>query len=169
MAYSKRSPRPRLGLEELEQRECPSLSPWTTDTFDGSKVGALPTDWSGYSGDQGKTAFLVTQAPTSAPAWSGANELTVAPPAGTSTGAAARAWWNAFFPPDVQVTAAVRLNPSSSGQLLARGTNLDTSSPSFYALSATTNSTGTTFSLERTVPGTTTELVTLNLAGTSFS
>ena len=49
----------RLRVERLEERETPSSSPWTIQTFDDANVGSIPTGWSLYSSSNAAT-FGVT-------------------------------------------------------------------------------------------------------------
>src|SRR5206468_11278997 len=64
-------------------------------------------------------------------------------------------------PADVQVGAAVYLNSLIPAQLLARGTNLNTAAPTYYALALTR---GLNLQLLRVVNGTATALGQLNSA-----
>jgi hypothetical protein len=106
----------------------PSLSPaGGLETFDTTPPGSLPAGWSQWSRD-GSSAFAVS----AARALSGPNGLAVT--AGLSN-LAARSWLNAPLPADLQVSADVYLGTLIPAQLFARGSGLDGSTPSYYALS----------------------------------
>src|SRR4051794_12651023 len=90
-------------LEILEQRETPSATLASGESFDTTPVGTLPAGWSQWS-SLGTQPFAVS----SAQSQSTPNSLAVASP--TASGLNARSWLNTPQPANVQVTAAVLLN-----------------------------------------------------------
>jgi len=45
MRTNRKTPRyVKLELEQLENREAPSVTPWTTLSFEGSQIGSLPLE-----------------------------------------------------------------------------------------------------------------------------
>src|SRR4051812_15582166 len=142
----------RLRLEELEPRLAPAGG---LESFDTTPPGTLPAGWSQWS-STGTGAFAVS----SAPALSAPNSLAVNSP--TASGLSARAWVNAAQPANVQAGAAVYVNGAIPPQVLARGTGLDTATPSYYAASLTQ---GLTLRLLRVQNGTTTTIGEVKSAG----
>jgi hypothetical protein len=116
-----------LGIEQLEGRLVPSGVPLLQESFDNTPAGSLPSGWSQWS-STGQSAFAVS----SARPFAGPNGLASS---GTSS-VAARAWSATPEPADVQATATVFVNSLSPAQVLARGKNLNTATPTYYALSA---------------------------------
>jgi hypothetical protein len=119
-----------LRLEELEPRLAPTSNLGTLETFDTTAPGTLPAGWSQWS-STGANAFAVSSAQSLDPP----NSLAVSSP--TASGMNARAWINASQPANEEVGAAVYLNSSIPVEILARGTNLNTTTPSYYAVSVT--------------------------------
>src|SRR5262245_23341142 len=113
----------RLRLEELETR----LAPASLETSDTTAAGALPTGWSQWS-SSGTDAFAVT----SSQALSTPNSLAVN---SSASGLSALARVNAAQPANVQVGAAVYLNSAIPARVLARGSGLSTTTPTYYAAS----------------------------------
>jgi hypothetical protein len=143
-----------LDVQTLERRLAPSSSPATVESFDSTPAGALPANWSQWS-SLGSPSFAV------AAGLSLSGTQALARTANRST-LAARAWNNASLPADVQVSAAVYLNTLIPTQVLARGSGLNTATPSYYALSLTR---GLQAQLVRVSNGVTTVLGTLNSSG----
>jgi hypothetical protein len=149
MALAHGSRSVRLGLERLESREVPTTSPWALQTFDQTPVGALPQDWSQHPSD-GTSGFQTT------PDHGLASQTTL-----TTDGTSAsvnRAWLNTPLPADAQVSVNVYLDSLIPVQIIARGQNLDTDTPSYYAVSVTR---GVQLQLLRVVDGQTTVLDSL--------
>lgn len=119
-----------LQLEELEPRLAPAAAVGTLQSFDATPIGALPAGWSQWSSN-GSNAFAVT----SSPALSPPNSLAVRSP--SASGLDARSWISTAQPANEQVQAAVYLNGPIPAEVLARGTGLDTTTPSYYAASVT--------------------------------
>jgi hypothetical protein len=122
---SKRLHSVSLRLEELEPRLVLS-----TESFDTTALGALPTGWSQWSNIAGTNAFAVSSAQSLSPP----NSLAIS---SSASGLNARAWIDAAQSANEEVSAAVYLNSTIPVEIFARGTNLDTSSPSYYAASIT--------------------------------
>jgi hypothetical protein len=128
MAMNKNRRRPPPLVEALETREAPTASPWLTEAFDRLPDGALPAGWSRWAApeaDVGASAGRSVSAPSG-----------LAVTAGRST-AAARTWMNAAVPADARAGAAIYLDSLIPAQVIARGRNLGTASPSYYALALT--------------------------------
>jgi hypothetical protein len=152
----------KLELEQLETREAPTVSPWTTLSFEGSKVGNLPLNWSQWSSDP-NTSFSVTASPT--PALSGTHSFSVTSGSGSISGAVTRSWLDETMPADVQVGAAVYINSLIPAQVIARGSNLNApdgpNGPSFYAVEVTNGSSGPKLELLKDVNGVETTLASI--------
>jgi photosystem II stability/assembly factor-like uncharacterized protein len=106
----------------------PGLS--VTESFDTTPVGYMPAGWSQWSS-------LSYVGPIFA-----VRPVSVSPPNGLvgitqSSGLVARAWLNATAPADVQVSASAFLGSAIPAQVLARGTGLNTATPTYYAASVT--------------------------------
>jgi hypothetical protein len=130
MKTSKRLRPVLLQLEELEPRLAPTGNLGTLETFDTTTPGALPAGWSQWS-STGTNAFAVS----SSQSLDTPNSLAVSSP--TASGMNARAWVDANQSANEEVGAAVYLNSSIPVEILARGTNLNTATPSYYAVSVT--------------------------------
>jgi hypothetical protein len=141
-----------LGLEELEGRLVPSGTSLLQESFDTTWVGGLPSGWSQWASD-GSAAFAVS----SAQAFAGPNGLAST----AASGVSARAWASAQEPADLQTTAAVYVDSLVPTQVLARGSNLASSTPTYYAVSVTR---GLTVQLVRVVDGVSTTLGQVNSA-----
>ena len=124
MRSNRRFPRyVKLVLEQLENREAPSVTPWTTNSFEGSNTGSMPVNWSQYNSD-GITQFLVTTgSPT--PALSGSKSFSVESGSSGKSTDVSRAWLNQTMPADVQVSTALYVNSLIPAQVIARGSYLN--------------------------------------------
>jgi Bacterial Ig domain len=122
----------------------------TSETFDSTAAGAMPTGWAQWSSD-GSTAFAI------APGLALSTPNGLAATAGTSR-LSAQAWQITPQPADLQVTSAVYLDSLIPAQVLARGSGLGTATPSFYAVAV---SRGLEVDLQRTVNGVTTKLASM--------
>src|SRR5579875_499934 len=118
-----------LQLEELESRLAPTVS-LGTESFDTTAPGSLPSGWSQWS-STAANAFAVS----SAQSLSAPNSLAISSP--TASGMNARAWITTAQPPNEEVSAAVYLNSLIPVEIFDRGSNLDTSTPSYYAATVT--------------------------------
>src|SRR5690348_7241512 len=114
-----------LGLEALEPREMPTAAPWVVETFQKAATNGLPTGWSQWATDP-SASFQVN--PTAAGLGDQGKLVSTA-----NTTSAGRAWLSAPFAADVETSAAVYLNTAVPVQILVRGTNLGTTTPSYYA------------------------------------
>jgi hypothetical protein len=147
---SRRTDRPRAHIqcERLEERETPSAA-WVTESFDQTALGGLPANWQQWSSAGG-------------PAFNVQNTRSYSAPAALTTTAAssvgARAWYGDVMPADFGASAYVYLDSLQPLQLLARGRDLTTATPTFYALSVTR---GLQATLVKVVGGTTTTLGTV--------
>ncbi len=117
-----------LRLEELEPRLAPTASLGIEETFDTTAPGSLPAGWSQWS-SRGTNAFAVTSTQSLSPSNSLAMTSTVV------SGLNARSWVNTAQPANEEVSAAVYLNSLIPTEILDRGSNLNTTTPSYYAVS----------------------------------
>lgn len=99
------------------------------ESFDTTKTGSLPTGWAGWTND-GTAGFVAAPPAPPATAPSGPNALVAA---GTSV-TAARAWYATSQPADVQVSASVLTTTLIPAAVMARGANLNTATPTYYAV-----------------------------------
>jgi hypothetical protein len=114
-----------LGFEQLESRLVPSAVPLLQESFDSTKVGALPAGWSQWSSGGG--SFTVS-----------ANRAISAPDSLASTGSSStssRTWVASTLVADSQVSASVYVDGLTPTQLIARGKSLNSWSPTYYAIS----------------------------------
>jgi hypothetical protein len=116
------------------------------ESFDTTPAGSKPAGWSGWSSDAG-SAFAASTARAETPTNGFASN-------GGST-SAARAWSDTDLPADVNASAALYLDSIIPAQLIVRGANLNTSNPSYYAITVTR---GLQASLVKVVNGTATTL-----------
>jgi hypothetical protein len=137
--------RTALQVEVLEVREMLSASTWLAESFETAPLGGLPAGWSQW--DSGP-AFAVVSG--QGVASSRALASTSASPAGAS-----RAWVNPAIAADGQVSASLSLAGGAPGQVLARGTTINSTTPTYYALSVTPD---LSVQLLRVVNGTSTVL-----------
>jgi hypothetical protein len=119
-----------LCLEELEPRLAPTASLGTEESFDTTTPGSLPSGWSQWS-STGAAAFAVSSTQSLSPP----NALAISSP--TLSTLNARAWVNTPQPANEEVSAAVYLNSLIPVEILDRGSNLDTNTPTYYAVSIT--------------------------------
>lgn len=152
MAKPRTPCRASLTVEMLESRDAPSAAPLIIESFDRTPAGTLPTGWQQWNNEP-KTSYAVS----TARALSGVAGL-------ASTGDSqltARTWVATQLPADVQTTANVFLDSLSPVQVLARGQNLNSGAPSYYAVSVTR---GLQVQLMREVNGVATTLGTVSSA-----
>jgi hypothetical protein len=94
-------------------------------SFDSTAVGSAPAGWATWSsGPSG--AFAVSTARALSPA----NGFT----SGGQSTSAARAWDGTELPADSDVSAAIYLDSLIQAQVFTRGSNLNTATPSYYAV-----------------------------------
>jgi hypothetical protein len=117
-----------LRVESLETREMLSTSPAApgvvaSETFAQTTVGELPAGWAQWD-SQGTIQTLPGRARN------GGTGLV----ASGSSGETARAWLSAVQPANVQINSTFRLDSLIPTEFLLRGKKLDTTSPTYYAL-----------------------------------
>jgi hypothetical protein len=134
----------RLQVENLEARELLSSGSWWVEPFQLSSPTGLPTNWSQWSNSDA-SLFTVDRA---GQGLGGQGRLVSAARSFESS----RAWLNTQFAANVDASAAVFLNSPAPVQLFARGQNLTTDKPTYYAVSITR---GLELELLRVVNGTT--------------
>jgi hypothetical protein len=128
-----------------------SARPLVQENFNNIPGGELPAGWSQWNSEW---AFRIGGTPTK----SGAHSLI----ATSASGVSARAWTNASTPANAQVSADVFLNSLASADVLVRGSNLSTASPSYYAVEVTR---GLQVQLVKVAHGASTTLGTLQSNG----
>ena len=110
----------------------PVVTPPPTGTvvqsFDTTAVGGAPTDWNGWATDS-----LGWFATSSARALSPANGFS----SNGFTSTTARAWANTDMPAAEDASAAIYLDTLAPAQVFVRGTNLQGTTPSYYAVNVT--------------------------------
>jgi hypothetical protein len=154
MSRPRRQPATRLTLNSLETREVPSV--WVNETFDQTPVGALPNNWNQWSSGSNAYAVAASQA-NSAP-----NSLA----SNAASNVTARSWATVVTGADTSVSANVYTSSLSPTEVFARGQNLNSAAPTFYAASLTR---GINVQLIKNVGGTRTVLGTVtSTAYTSF-
>lgn len=117
-----------LALERLELREVPATSPWTFQNFEQARVGVLPDDWQQMTTDP-RSGFRASNTKALG------SEIGLRSDGGSTT--TQRTWLETAAPADAQVSVDIYLDRLIPAQLIARGDNLDTSKPSFYAATIT--------------------------------
>ncbi|HEV3142757.1 MAG TPA: Ig-like domain-containing protein [Gemmataceae bacterium] len=127
------------------------LVPEYRQNFDAVALGTLPNGWSQWSNNSSGAFQASNQQSLSAP-------QSLASTAATSQ-TESRTWLSTPYPPDVQVSAAVYLNGLNPAEIFARGSNLNTATPSYYALAITR---GLQIQLLRVVNGAATVLQSLS-------
>ena len=133
--------RPHLlaGAERLEQRENPAA--WYAEGFDQLTAPTLPSGWAGWAND-GQQQFITSKLSAA----SGPNSL-----ASLGSSAVESRLWNASaYPGDFGGAVSVRSDTAASLELIARGRNLNTATPTYLAAVART---GGTFQLVQEVNG----------------
>jgi hypothetical protein len=113
---------------------------YQVERFDGETGGALPDGWAKWSSGPDGTAKTTPD-----------QLVRVAGNSGTTT----RVWMNRSEPADIQVSGSLYADSLVPGQLFARGSGLDTTRPTFYAVSVTR---GLDVQLVRVVNGVQTKL-----------
>jgi hypothetical protein len=120
-------PRPQLSVEGLEAREVPATGQWLVEPFQHGPLNGLPSGWSQWSDDNSKV-FEVD------PNLAGLGDSGRLVSSGSSK-TNGRAWLTSSFAADVETSASVFLNSTAPIQLLLRGQNLNTRTPTYYAAS----------------------------------
>jgi hypothetical protein len=138
-------------LEALEPRETPSAIT-INQPFDTVAPGAIPAGWAEWSNDE-SPGFGASAVRSLSPSMSLSDD-------GRSTHAG-RAWFDQALPADQTVTASVLLDSLLPVQLIARGSNLDSRTPTAYTVTITR---GLVLELHALGNGVATPLATLHSA-----
>ncbi|HJZ54313.1 MAG TPA: hypothetical protein VKE74_05115, partial [Gemmataceae bacterium] len=114
----------RLILDSLRVNQVlpESRELFLTERFDTQTSGALPYGWSRWTNSPDGTARTTPD-----------QSLRV----DGSTGTSARVWLNRAQPADVQVSSSIYVDSLVPAQLIARGRNLNTANPTYYAVAVT--------------------------------
>ena len=113
----------RRTLEQLELRDNPSAG-WVGESFDSLAAPALPADWRAWSAD-GQQQYITSRLASV----SGTNSLASL----GSTANSARFWHQSTVSGDTGAAFSVLAGTSARIDVLARGTGLDTATPSYIA------------------------------------
>ena len=127
MARCRQTPSVRLILEQLEERETPSASVISLETFDSVTQPNLPSGFAQWS--NAASSFTTSALKAS----SGTQSLSSA----GSSNVAARFWQNQVQSADNGVQATIFTDSLIPIQIFARGQNLSGTTPSYYAVSIT--------------------------------
>jgi hypothetical protein len=103
----------------------PATSGSFTQSFDTTAIGSAPTGWNAWANDS-TSFFRAATTRSLSPANSFASS-------GFSS-SNARAWVNSDLPADVDVSAAIYSDSLITAQVFARGTGLQSATPTFYAV-----------------------------------
>lgn len=150
----RRRPAP-LRAEFLDRRDLPSAPPVVD--FEQVAPPATPDGWSVWA-DASPPAATPAYATSAARPLSGTQSLV----GRASSGTTARFWRDAPETADLRVSASVFADSLVPTQVLARGSDLGTASPTFYSVSVTR---GLQLELSKTVAGVTTVLASEASAG----
>jgi hypothetical protein len=126
------------------------IAPPTQENFDTTPANQLPLTWLQWS-NSSSAAFVASNAVSQSPSQSLQSST-------SASTAEARAWLDTPLPQNIQATASFAVNSLIPLQIFARGSNLNTSAPSYYAVSV---SRGLVVSLLRVINGSTTVLGTI--------
>ncbi|MFL5328440.1 MAG: hypothetical protein ACJ8C4_05955 [Gemmataceae bacterium] len=137
----------KLNLEELERRDTPAT--WQTETFDAVALGVLPGGWAQWS-SAGTNSFGTS----SAQPYAGPNGLT----SNSLSNVTSRTWQTNTMPADTSVSSAVFAGTLIPTELIARGQNLASNTPTFYAASVVR---GVNVQIIKSIGGTRTVLASL--------
>jgi hypothetical protein len=133
-------------LDDFTVRAAEVVDTGVRESFDTTPPGSVPAGWQSWNGGAAG-GFGVTTPLANSPA----NGFTST--GGTST--ANRAWAGTALPGDVDAAASVFLNSLIPAQVFVRGSNLDGTTPTYYAATITR---GFTVKLVRVVNGVETSL-----------
>jgi hypothetical protein len=131
--------------------------PSEVESFDGAALGTYPTGWSQARSDnapQNPPTFVIATPPAGITPLSGSQVLASIVPSGHVS---ALAWNSTVQLADAAVSAGIYVNSPTPLQILARGSGLDTATPTYYALSLTQDS-PTRLQLQKVMNGVTTTL-----------
>lgn len=144
--------RARLRGELLEARETPS-SVWSLEDFESTTIGSIPANWRTWSSSNSPAFYVQNQR-----AFQSAHGLATA----TLSTTTARAWQADLLPANFGVSTHLYLDHMQPVQVFARGRNLDSSTPTYYAVSIQR---GLQAQLLKVVGGTSTVLATIKSQG----
>jgi hypothetical protein len=147
---------PRLFVEALESRETPSVT-YIDASFESVSSG-LPGGWNQWSND-GSSPFGVAATGASPAPTSGTNVLAYSPLYSSTNGLA---WNEQVVDKDATISANVYLSSANPIRIVGRGSDLNTSTPTYYALTITR---GLTVGLAKVVGGTATAVGTSVTSG----
>jgi hypothetical protein len=150
-----------VSLDDFASVDPPAVSPpsppgTVAQSFDATAAGTAPADWSGWA--NGSVGLFAASASR---ALSPANGFA----SGGQSNTAARAWSNTDLPADVDASAAIYLDSLIPAQVFARGTNLQSSTASYYAVNVTR---GLQATLVKVVNGVETSLATIKSASSAY-
>lgn len=152
MARSRQPSSVRLSLEQLEERETPSATALSLQSFDSLTTASLFENWTQWS--SATSSFAISAAKAS----SGNQSLSTT----GSSNTAARLWQSQSVSADSGVQATILADSLIPIQIFARGQNLASSTPSYYAVSVTR---GLQIELLRVENGVATTLASLKSSG----
>lgn len=112
----------RAELERLEPRENPST--WTAESFDSLAAPALPTGWATWSND-GQIQYITSRLQPA----SGTTALASLGALSTQS----RMWTPTILPADYGSGMTVRSNAAASLEVITRGSNLNTATPTYVS------------------------------------
>jgi Bacterial Ig domain len=136
------------GMAYVDNVQVTSPATWN-QSFDTTALNALPTSWASWSSD-GADRANVQRTPSLSPVQSLGLDGT--------TSSRGRAWLNNAMPADVSVSSAVYTNTLIPSGVFVRGSNLNSASPNFFSLTA---SSGPTIQLKKSINGVETTLASL--------
>ncbi|HEY7423302.1 MAG TPA: Ig-like domain-containing protein, partial [Gemmataceae bacterium] len=105
-------------------------APAADQSFDATPAGSLPDNWSKYSSNGGDSIAVTAPASPIAPLPSAPNALAIN---AVGSGDVARAWLNSSLPADLSASAYAYI-AATPAQVFARGSNLSSTTPSYYAV-----------------------------------
>src|SRR4051795_5558882 len=115
-----------LSVERLEDRLTPTAAVPLSESFDSTALGQLPAGWAQWS-STGQPVFGATNALANSPGQSLAATT-------TRDWVTASAWSTTAEPADVEISASVYLHSNMPLLLVARGSNLNGLSGTYYGL-----------------------------------
>jgi hypothetical protein len=127
----------------------PPAAPGVSQSFDTTAIGATPAGWQSWVNNSTGTAGV-----SSTLALSPSNSFAL----GGGSNTVGRAWSTTALPAAVTASAAIDVNSLVPAQVFVNGANLNTTTPSYDAITVTR---GLQASLVQVVNGTTTTLATL--------
>ncbi len=117
-----------VGSVQMDDFSLVGELPGTKESFDTTAVGSAPSGWNGWASDS-TGWFKVSEARSLSPNNGFSNT--------GFTSSVARAWWNKDLDADVDVSAAIFAETLVPVQVFARGSNLQGTSATYYAINLT--------------------------------